>query len=67
MDNKDFLYVYNFKQAKFFANMGLPIIEIGKGKKGDIFLKFMKDEKSAKLYNLWKTMNPRGYKADESI
>ena len=50
----EYFYIYNFVQAKFFINNGLKVIEIGKGSKGDIYHKFIRDEKSEKVFYEWK-------------
>ena len=53
MERKEYLYIYNPVQAKYFANKGARIIEIGRGCKGDIYLKFEKNEELKGLYKMW--------------
>ena len=49
-----YFYIYNYKQAKFFIDNGLTVIDIDKGKKNDIYHKFIRDEKSEKIFMEWK-------------
>ncbi len=51
--NQEYLYIYNLEQAKFFINNGLKVTHIGKGTRGDIFIKFVRDEECEKVFNMW--------------
>lgn len=53
IDMKEFYYIYNQRQADFFYKSGLEIVEIGRGKQGDTFIKFEKDDKSRKAFSEW--------------
>ena len=48
-----YFYIYNQRQADFFYKSGLEIIEIGRGKQGDTFIKFEKNEESQKVFTEW--------------
>lgn len=50
-----YFYIYNPDQANFFNSNGIPILEIGKGKKNDIYIKFPRDKKSDEVFSLWVT------------
>ena len=50
---KDF-YLYNYLQSDFFLQHGLSPIQIGKGNKDDIFVRFIRDDKSELVFNEWK-------------
>ena len=52
MVQKEF-YIYNPLQANFFHMNGIPILEIGKGKKSDVFVKFPRNEKSEEVFRRW--------------
>lgn len=49
----EYYYIYNQRQADFFYKSGLVIIEIGKGTKGDTFIKFEKNKDSVKIFDEW--------------
>jgi hypothetical protein len=57
-----YFYIYNYKQAKFFIDKGLKVVDIDKGKKDDIYHKFIKNEESEKVFMEWK-QNKYGEKA----
>jgi hypothetical protein len=48
-----YFYIYNHIQSNFFLNNGIPVLEIGKGKKGDIYIKFPRNEKSEEVFSRW--------------
>lgn len=48
-----YFYIYNIEQADFFIKNGLQVNSVGKGKKNDIYLKFVRDEESEKVFSLW--------------
>lgn len=48
-----FYYIYNPHQANFYFLNGVPIIEIGKGAKGDTYIKFPKNQKSEEVFKRW--------------
>ena len=48
-----YIYIYNFKQAMFFINNGLNVIDIARGSKGDVYIKFMRDEECERVFSLW--------------
>lgn len=51
--NTTYFYIYNFEQAQFFINHGLEVIEINRGKKGDIYHKFLRDKKANEIFDKW--------------
>lgn len=51
--NKDFFYIYNFKQAKFFIDNGLSPIEIKKSNQGKVYQKFIRNIESEFIFNKW--------------
>lgn len=50
---KDFFYIYNFKQVKFFIDNGLSPIEIKKSNQGKIYQKFIRDKESELIFDKW--------------
>lgn len=53
MDDKKFFYIYNLEQANFFINNNIPIIKVGKGKDGDFYVKFPRNNHSEEVFTLW--------------
>ena len=50
---KDF-FIYNYLQADFFLQHELKPIQIGKGNKDDIFVRYARNDKSEKVFDEWK-------------
>lgn len=50
---KEFLYIYNFKQAMFFIDNGLKVVDIALGGKGDVYVKFIRDEECERVFSMW--------------
>lgn len=48
-----FYYIYNPHQANYFYMNDVPIVEIGKGGKGDTYVKFPRNEYSEKVFAKW--------------
>lgn len=48
-----YYFIYNPHQANFFNLHGVPILEIGKGGKGDTYIKFPKNEHSQNVFGQW--------------
>lgn len=48
-----YFYIYNFEQAQFFIKNGLEVLEIGRGKRGDVYHKFLRDDKANKVFDKW--------------
>jgi uncharacterized protein (DUF1919 family) len=48
-----YFYIYNPDQANFFNLNGVSVLEIGKGKKGDIYIRFPRNEKSEEVFSRW--------------
>lgn len=48
-----YFYIYNFKQAKYFIDNGLSVLEIAKGNSGDVYHKFTRDETSERIFAQW--------------
>jgi hypothetical protein len=53
LDMNKYFYIYNFEQSQFFIQNGLEVLEIGKGKFGDIFHKFLRDDKANEVFDKW--------------
>ena len=49
----EFIYVYNFQQSLFFIQSGVAPIDIGIGGKGDVYHKFIRDEKLEVVFTEW--------------
>lgn len=49
----NYFYIYNQRQADFFYKSGLEIVEIGRGSKGDTFIKFEKNKESQEVFSKW--------------
>ena len=49
-----YFYIYNYKQALFFIQNGLKVIDIDKGKENQIYHKFIRDDKSEQIFMNWK-------------
>lgn len=50
----EYYYIYNRKQALFFIKNGAIPIDIGVGKKRDVYHKFAKDKLTENLNNKWR-------------
>jgi hypothetical protein len=48
-----YFYIYNPLQANFFVINGLAVLEIGKGNQGNIYIKFLRNEKSEEVFSRW--------------
>ena len=54
MNNEEYYYIYNHKQAFYFIVKGKLIpVDIHKNKKGQLYHKFIKDDYSMKIFNNW--------------
>ena len=49
-----YFYIYNYRQAKYFIDNGLKVIDINTGKKNDIYHKFLRDKIAEKVFMDWK-------------
>lgn len=49
-----YFYIYDLKQSLFFIQHGGFLIEIAKGKRGDLYHMFPRDERHEKLFMDWK-------------
>ena len=52
MNNKYF-YIYNPTQANFFVLNGVPVLEVGKGNQGTIYIKFPRNAQSEEVFGRW--------------
>jgi hypothetical protein len=52
-----YFYIYNFEQSKFFIDSGVPIVEIGKGSRDEVYHKFLRDEKAEQVFTVWVNRN----------
>jgi hypothetical protein len=50
---KKYFYIYNAVQANFFLLNGVPVLEIGKGNQGNIYIKFPRNEQSETVFSRW--------------
>lgn len=48
-----YFYIYNFLQFNYFIKMGVPVLEIGKGTTGNIYVKFPRNEESEEVFSKW--------------
>jgi hypothetical protein len=48
-----YFYIYNPHQADFFVKEGALVVGVGKGTKGDVFIKFLKDKKCLEIFDKW--------------
>jgi hypothetical protein len=53
IDIKEFFYIYNVKQADFFVKNNLQPIEIGKGNSQAVYIKFLRNDDSNKVFDMW--------------
>ncbi len=57
MDKKDkrkkYFYIYNPEQSDFFVKNGAPVLEVGKGKKKDMYIKFPRTSKEEEIFSRW--------------
>lgn len=54
---KDFIYIYNPFQADYVLKNGVNPIEIGMGKKKDVYVKFPRNEKTDEILERWANRN----------
>lgn len=52
--NRGDVYVYNLVQAQFFLDCGLRPVAVGRGKHGDVFLRFKRDEATEEAFQRWR-------------
>lgn len=55
--NKNFIYIYNPFQSDYLLKNGLTPIEIGLGKKKDVYVKFPRNEKTEEVLTRWANRN----------
>jgi hypothetical protein len=48
-----FFYIYNPHQADFFVREGAIVVGVGKGTKGDVYVKFLRNQKCQEIFNEW--------------
>jgi hypothetical protein len=55
LKDKDYFFIYNPEQIKYFINeCNLKIIDFGTGNKGDAFIKFYNNNEFQKAFMSWK-------------
>ena len=64
--SKDY-YIYNLRQAKFFIDAGLPLVEIGVGTHRDVFHRFARNEESERVFSEWNRNKPTGFESEDDI
>jgi len=52
-NKNNFFYIYNLVQANFFLMNGLTAMEVGKGNRGDVYVKFARNAKSEEVFDRW--------------
>ena len=52
--NQGDVYVYNLVQAQYFLDCGLRPVAVGRGKYGDVFLRFKRDEATEEAFKRWR-------------
>jgi hypothetical protein len=57
MNNENYIFLYNISRANFFLQNGVELIEIGRGKQGETYYKFLKTDKSAEVNKKWQEIN----------
>ncbi|URZ00587.1 hypothetical protein [Clostridium felsineum] len=50
---KEFRYIYNVLQANFYVQHDIKLIEVGVGKKKDVYFKFKDGQELQKIFRLW--------------
>lgn len=53
MDKQKYFYIYNLRQARFFMDHGLFTLEVDRGKRGDVYVKFLRDDKAEEVFGKW--------------
>lgn len=51
---RDYFYIYDKEQYNFYIALGLPVVEVGIGYKGDVYVKFKADGQCQEAFNKWK-------------
>lgn len=46
-------YIYNLEQANFFIKEGVSVVEVGRGKKNDFYIKFLRNSLSNLVFDKW--------------
>ena len=55
MNNKEFVFIYNPEQVKFFLNdWHLKVVDFGTGSKGDAFVMFRNDNDFKQAFTVWR-------------
>ena len=49
-----YFYIYNLDQSLFFLRCGLTCVEIGVGKFGHVYHKFLRDEAAEDAFAQWR-------------
>jgi hypothetical protein len=48
-----YFYIYNPEQSDFFVKNGAVVLEVGKGNKGDVYVKFPRTDKEEEIFSRW--------------
>ncbi len=51
--NRGDVFIYNLVQAQFFLDCKLCPVAVGRGKHGDVFLRFRRDSATEKAFQRW--------------
>ncbi|MBQ2641128.1 MAG: hypothetical protein IJG15_03935 [Lachnospiraceae bacterium] len=49
-----YFYIYNLEQSLYFLNCGLVCVEIGVGKFGHVYHKFLRDDAAESVFAKWR-------------
>jgi len=56
-EDQKYFYIYNKTQATFFVNNGLEVLEIQKSSQGNMYFKFLRDQKAEEVFSMWVNRN----------
>lgn len=48
-----YFYIYNPHQSDYFVKSGATVVGVGKGTKGDVYVKFLRDQKCLEIFDKW--------------
>lgn len=50
---KKYYFIYDVRQANYYLKNGVELVEVGAGKKGDAYFKFIRNEHTEKVFAEW--------------
>lgn len=48
-----YFYIYNLAQANYFISKGLVPLLVGKSSSGNVYIKFVRNEKAEMVFTKW--------------